>query len=619
MRELPNLGATPLGDDRVQFCVWAPNCERVDVRLTSLDDRTVPLERDSRGYFTGTLDGVTAGTTYMYLLDRELERPDPASRFQPEGVHGPSAVVDPVSYDWQDESWRGIPLHDYVIYELHIGTFSTDGTFDGAIPYLDDLVDLGVTAVEILPVAQFPGNRNWGYDGVGLFAVQDSYGGPDGLRRFVDACHQRGLAVILDVVYNHLGPEGNYLRDFGPYFTDHYQTPWGEALNFDGPHSDHVRHFFFENARHWLREYRFDGFRFDAVHAIYDSSATHFLEELATIIRVEADRRGLPAVTIAESDLNDPKVIRSSDLGGWGHDSQWADDFHHALHALMTGERDGYYVDYGSVEHLAATLRQGYMFTGQYSHYRQRSHGRWHGMRDGRRFVVCSQNHDQVGNRATGDRLTTSLSFDQLKLVAGITLLSPFMPMLFQGEEYAEPNPFQYFVSHGDPDLVKAVQEGRKREFQAFNWQVEVPDPQAESTFEHSKLNHQLKQAPPHDAMFAWYRELLRLRRELPPLRSLELSRQTVTTVPGIPALVVRRSYGYDEVLILVNFGASAVEIPLAIERARWSCVLNSQAERWDGPDTPAPEFDYEHGMTTIQLEGRSFLVYQCVSEGTSS
>jgi maltooligosyltrehalose trehalohydrolase len=611
MSQLPALGAIPVGNEQVQFTVWAPDCDSVDVNVIGSGERTIPLERDSRGYFLGTVDGVSAGATYMYVLDGETERPDPASRFQPDGVHGPSEIVDPSAFEWNDAQWHGIPLDDYVIYELHVGTFSSDGTFDGAIPYLQELADLGITAIEILPVAQFPGDRNWGYDGVSLFAVQNSYGGPDGLRRLVDACHQHGLAVILDVVYNHLGPEGNYLRDFGPYFTDHYQTPWGEALNFDGPGSDHVRHFFLENARHWLREYHLDGFRFDAVHAIYDSSATHFLEELATTVRREGERRGLPAVTIAESDLNDPKVIRTTDLGGWGHDSQWADDFHHALHALMTGERDGYYVDYGSVDHLATSLRQGYMFTGQYSNHRNRTHGRWPGMRDGRRFVVCSQNHDQVGNRATGDRLTTSLSFDQLKIAAGLTVLSPFIPMLFQGEEYAEPAPFQYFVSHGDPDLVKAVQEGRRREFEAFNWQVEVPDPQAESTFEHSRLNRALKDTDPHAAMFAWYRELIRLRRELPGLKSVDLSRQRVDTVPGSSAIVIRRFHDAGDCLILVNFSAAPVEIRLSVERGQWRNLLNSHNADWDGNGTRAPEIDFEHGAATVQLEGQSLLVYQ--------
>lgn len=610
MSHRPALGAVPAGDGSVTFTVWAPACERVELRLISPPERTISMNRDAAGYFRASVDDVPAGTRYVYLLDGETERPDPASRHQPDGVHGPSAVVDPRQFEWTDQTWRGRPLSDSIIYELHVGTFSDAGTFDGVIPYLDELCELGVNAIEILPVAQFPGDRNWGYDGVGLYAVQHSYGGPDGLRRLVDACHQRGLCVLLDVVYNHLGPEGNYLRDFGPYFTDHYQTPWGDALNFDGPGSDHVRHFFLENARHWLREYHLDGFRFDAVHAIYDSSATHFLEDLATTIHDEADRRGLPAVVIAESDLNDPKVIRSPDLGGWGHDAQWADDFHHALHAMLTGERDGYYVDYGAIDHLAESIRQGYMFTGQFSIHRGRAHGRWPGIRNGSRFIVCSQNHDQVGNRATGDRLTTNLDFDQLKLAAGVTILSPFLPMLFQGEEYAEPNPFQYFVSHGDPDLVRAVQEGRKREFEAFNWQGEIPDPQAETTFQHSKLNHHLKETEPHRAMFNWYREMLRIRRETPALRTLDLASQDVTTIPGTSVLQVRRRHAANQCLLLINFGATPERVTLSIPELEWTPLLNSQEERWDGSGEQAPDLIVTHGSTEIVLPGRSLYLY---------
>lgn len=610
MRSNPSPGAIPTGDGRVQFTVWAPNCHQVDLRLREPVDQTVPMERDDAGYFQVTVETASPGTSYMYLLDRQTERPDPASRYQPDGVHGPSVVVDPQAYEWNDANWRGRPLDEYVIYELHVGTFSEDGTFDGVIPHLDDLADLGVTAVEIMPVAQFPGNRNWGYDGVGLFAVQESYGGPDGLRRLVDACHQREIAVILDVVYNHLGPEGNYLRDFGPYFTDHYQTPWGDAINFDGPGSDHVRHFFLENARYWLREYRLDGFRFDAVHAIYDVSATHILEELATTIHYEAERRRLPAVVIAESDLNDPGVIRSSELGGYGHDAQWADDFHHALHALLTGERDGYYVDYGRIDHLARTIRNGYMFTGQYSRFRARSHGRWPAIRDGRRFIICSQNHDQVGNRATGDRLTANLDFEQLKLAAGVTILSPFVPMLFQGEEYAEPGPFQYFVSHGDPDLVKAVQEGRAREFKSFNWNGEVPDPQAESTFERSKLNHHLKETEPHAGMLGWYRELLRTRREVPALRQLDLDRQEVIAVPGTSVLVTRRFHEDGELLLLINFATTAESITLSLPDLHWSPLLNSRESRWDGPGDDASPVVINHGTTEIDMPGKSLFAY---------
>jgi maltooligosyltrehalose trehalohydrolase len=609
---VPSLGAMPLDDNRVRFCVWAPDRESVSVKLLGPEERIVPLEpsADGSGYFHAEVSQVSAGDQYLYVLDGEVERPDPASRFQPEGVHGPSEVVDPATYAWTDHHWRGRSLDESIIYELHVGTFSEDGTFDGVIPHLDDLADLGVTVIELLPVAQFPGNRNWGYDGVGLFAVQESYGGPDGLRRLVDACHQRGIAVILDVVYNHLGPEGNYLRDFGPYFTDHYQTPWGDALNFDGPGSDQVRRFFIENARNWLREYHLDGFRLDAVHAIYDISATHFLEELAETIHSDARLRGVPAMIIAESDLNDPKVIRSPELGGWGHDGQWADDFHHALHAVLTGERDGYYVDYGEMSHLIDTLRTGYRFTGQYSQHRGRHHGRPPRIDDGRRFVVCSQNHDQIGNRATGDRLTSLLDFDQLKLAAGLTILSPFTPMLFQGEEYAEPAPFQYFVSHGDPDLVKAVQEGRAREFQSFNWQGEVPDPQAESTFEHSRLNHHLKSTDPHQAMYAWYRELLRVRRETPALRTLDLARQNVIGFPGTFVLALLREHDAGPALVLMNLSATATDVSLELTEMNWTPILNSQDERWDGSGEDAPEITITSGVASLTVPERSLFAY---------
>jgi maltooligosyltrehalose trehalohydrolase len=607
---LPALGATPIENNGVQFCVWAPACDHVDVKIFGSQTRTIELSPLPQGYFHAVVDDVPAGTNYVYLLNGETERPDPASKFQPEGVHGPSQVVDPSTFDWTDQHWRGRSLDSAVIYELHVGTFSPEGTFDGAIPHLDGLADLGVTVIELLPVAQFPGNRNWGYDGVGLYAVQESYGGPDGLRRFVDACHQRGLAVILDVVYNHLGPEGNYLRDFGPYFTDHYQTPWGDALNFDGPGSDQVRRFFIDNARYWLRDYHLDGFRLDAVHAIYDMSATHVLEELAQTIHHEAEARGLPAIVIAESDLNDPKVIRSRDLGGWGHDAQWADDFHHALHAILTGEHDGYYVDYGELSHLVDTLRCGYRFTGQFSQHRERSHGRWPGIQDGRRFVVCSQNHDQIGNRATGDRLTTLLDFEQLKLAAGLTILSPFTPMLFQGEEYAEPAPFQYFVSHGDPDLVKAVQEGRKREFQAFNWQADVPDPQADSTFEHSKLNHDLKSTEPHQSMLGWYRELLRIRRETPALHDLDLAKQSITSFPGTMVLAIERQHDDGDTLILVNLTTAPVDVTLEISASDWKSVLNSLESRWDGSGEEPPAMTVSAGVATIHVPGRGLFVY---------
>ncbi|HJT17363.1 MAG TPA: malto-oligosyltrehalose trehalohydrolase, partial [Thermoanaerobaculia bacterium] len=428
------MGATLLDGGRCEFRVWSPNRERVAV---CIDSQKYPLTKNSNGYHE-TILPARAGTRYKFAFDG-VERPDPASRFQPEGVHGPSEVVDP-HFEWHDASWKNIPLEDYVIYELHVGTFTREGTFDAAIDKLDALKDLGITAVELMPVGQFPGHRNWGYDGTYIYAPQNSYGGPHALKRLVDAAHQRGLAMILDVVYNHLGPEGNYLAEFGPYFTDRYKTAWGLALNFDGPNSDSVREFFVQNARMWIDEFHFDALRVDAVHAIVDHSAQPFLQDLTTAVH-QCSRR---AYMIAESDLNDPRVIMSGDELGLGFDSQWSDDFHHALHVLLTGEKIGYYCAYGKVSDLARTIETGYLYTGQYSPYRRRKYGAEPRTDDGVQFVVSTQNHDQIGNRMNGDRLSTLVSRDKLRVAAAALILSPFIPMIFMGEEYGETAPFQY-------------------------------------------------------------------------------------------------------------------------------------------------------------------------------
>ncbi|MCR4426916.1 MAG: malto-oligosyltrehalose trehalohydrolase, partial [Firmicutes bacterium] len=368
-----NLGATYLGEGVCGFEVWAPRSRSVQLRLVAPHERLITITREERGYYRARVRGVEPGTLYYYRLDGELDRPDPASRYQPEGVHGPSMVVDPSAFVWSDGEWRGVAQEDLIIYELHIGTFTSEGTFESAVPKLDALVELGVTAVELMPVAQFPGGRNWGYDGVYPYAVQNSYGGPDGLKRLVDACHRLGLSVYLDVVYNHLGPEGNYLGDFGPYFTDRYRGAWGPALNFDGPESDEVRRFFIQNALYWITEFHMDGLRLDAIHGIIDTSARRFLAELASRVHRTADKIGRTVHLIAESDLNDARVIRPREMGGDGLDAQWNDDFHHSLHSLLTGERDGYYQDFDSLDQLAKAFRSGYVYTGQYSNYRKRS------------------------------------------------------------------------------------------------------------------------------------------------------------------------------------------------------------------------------------------------------
>ncbi|MFC1937816.1 malto-oligosyltrehalose trehalohydrolase, partial [Chloroflexota bacterium] len=413
-----NLGAAYLGDDQCQFIVWAPLAQRIEVHIVSPEELIIPLQRDSQGYHRVVTGGVKPGSLYFYRLDGEKEHPDPASRFQPQGVHGPSQVLA-ATFPWQDQNWPGLPLQEYILYELHVGTFTEEGTFDAVIGHLDRLKDLGITAMELMPVAQFPGNRNWGYDGVCPFAVQDSYGGPEGLKHLVNTCHQKGLAVVLDVVYNHLGPEGNYIADFGPYFTDRYKTPWGAALNFDGPHSDEVRRFFIENALYWLEEFHIDALRLDALHAIFDMSSYPFLQELAASFHQKVAKLNRKAYLIGESSANDARLIKPSESGGYGLDAQWNDEFHHSLHTLLTGEQSGYYQDFGQLQHLIKAFQEGFVYSGQYSHYRQRRHGVSSRNIPSHRFVVFAQNHDQVGNRVKGERLSRLVLFEALKLAAG--------------------------------------------------------------------------------------------------------------------------------------------------------------------------------------------------------
>ena len=441
------------------------------------------------GYWQTWVANVKPGTRYKFALQDGPERPDPASMHQPMGVHEASEVVDHHAFAWTDSSWPGLPLEQYIIYELHTGTFTPQHTFEGIIQKLDYLVDLGITAIELMPVAAFPGSRNWGYDGVYPFAVQESYGGPEGLKKLVNACHVKGLAVVLDVVYNHMGPEGNYLNDFGPYFTGKYNTPWGKALNFDDAGCDGTRNFFIQNALMWFREYHIDALRLDAVHAIIDLSAKHFLLELAEAVNELSLETGRKFYLIAESDLNDVQVINPPAKGGFGMDAQWCDDFHHALHALTTGETDGYYEDFGKLEDLEKVFNEAFVYSGIYSAHRKKTFGSNASQHPARQFVVCMQNHDQVGNRMLGERLPALVSFPMLKLAAAAYLLSPYLPMLFMGEEYGETNPFLYFISHTDPELVKAVQEGRKKEFKAFKWAGNIPDPQSEETFLSSCLS----------------------------------------------------------------------------------------------------------------------------------
>jgi maltooligosyltrehalose trehalohydrolase len=584
------LGARYTGRGDCTFVVWAPRAESVAVRTLSPDERTIPMNRIDRGYWRAETSDLKPGTRYRYVLDRSIERPDPASHFQPEDVHGASEVIDHTSYRWTDSAWRGRDLSEYIVYELHVGTFTPGGTFNAIIPKLDELRELGITALELMPVAQFPGSRNWGYDGVYPYAVQSSYGTPDDFKNLVNECHARDMAVILDVVYNHIGPEGNYLRDFGPYFTGKYTTPWGEAINYDDEESDEVRKFFIDNARYWFEEFHVDALRLDAVHAIYDMSAVHFLRALTDRTEELSRREKRKFYLIAESDLNDTRIITHRELGGYGVDAQWCDDFHHSLHAFFTGERFGYYKDFGGVEHIVKTLKDGFVYDGRYSRFRRRSHGNSSRALPAERFVVCSQNHDQVGNRMTGERLTSLVTFEQIKLIAGLTILSPYIPLLFMGEEYGEDNPFLYFVSHSDPDLVEAVRKGRRDEFREFHAKGEAPDPQDAKTFERSRLDHAKKSSGNHKLLLSYYTALLRIRREHGALSSPDKTGLEVFGFENEGVLVMRRVRDDDDVLVITNLRDEPVTVKMAAYGKTWRLLLDSSTIPWGGERQPAGE-----------------------------
>lgn len=611
------LGPTIDADGQCRFLVWAPFAASVDLLIESPEKRQVPMDGGGAGYFRVSVPNLAPGSHYFYLLNGEKKRPDPASRFQPHGVHGPSQV--PVTrFPWTDSGWNGLSLEQLVFYEVHTGTFTPEGTFESIISRLPALKSLGITIIELMPVAQFPGSRNWGYDGVYPYAVQNSYGGPEGLRRFVDACHCQGLGVALDVVYNHLGPEGNYLRDFGPYFTDRYKTPWGEALNFDGPESDDVRRFFIENALYWVSEFHVDSLRLDAVHAIVDTSATPFVEELTARVHALAEQLRRTVHVIAESDFNDAHIVQPKELGGRGLDAQWNDDFHHALHTLLTDEKIGYYEDFGSTEHLARAYSDGFVYSGQHSRYRQRQHGNSSREVPARRFVVFAQNHDQVGNRAQGERLSSLISFERLKLAAAAIVTAPFLPLLFMGEEYAEPAPFPYFVSHSDRALIESVRKGRSEEFAKFAWKGAIPDPQAQETFDLARLNWNLRDAGKHQTLLSLYAELLRLRRSTPALANLSKTDMTAWTC-GPSAFGIERWSGFDRVGVVFNVAEQAQPVRTRLGTGDWTVVLDSSDERWLGPGRLIPRtLSVESGSASLEMPPLSFVMLRRLKEESS-
>ena len=553
-----------------RFKVWAPKQSTIGVKIES----TVhPMQKTAADWWQADVENAGAGTDYAFLVDgSELAVPDPRSAWQPHGVHGSSRVVDHAAFAWTDAQWQAPPLASAILYELHVGTFTPEETLDAAQLRLPYLKDLGITHVELMPVNAFPGSRGWGYDGVSLFAPQQAYGGPEALKRFVNACHGHGLAVLLDVVYNHLGPSGNYLGKFGPYFTHLHNTPWGDAVNLEDAGSHEVRRFFCDNALMWLRDYHFDGLRLDAVHAYMDRSAIHFMEQLSTEVRALEAETGKRYAVIAESDLNDPRLVKAPEADGYGMDAQWSDDFHHSLVTVLTGDCSGYYSDFGTIADLAKSLKSAFVYDGIYAHHRDRIHGRPVEGLPAWCFLGYSQNHDQVGNRAEGERLCHLVNTGRAKIAAALVLAAPFVPMLFQGEEWAASSRFQYFTDHEDAELGRLVSEGRKKEFAAFGWSPDdIPDPQDEQTFLRSKLNWEEQANEQHAKMLDWYRQVIALRKSHPELTDGSLKKIKVEYSEEEKWLAMRR--GDLEIVVNLRNQPLKRQIPLASK-----VVLSSNA-----------------------------------------
>jgi maltooligosyltrehalose trehalohydrolase len=594
-----HLGAVPLGGRSWHFRVWAPNAAAVAVELAG-EGRQVKLSPGSGGYFLGVVDGLDEGMRYSYLVD-DRELPDPSSRWQPDGVHGPSALFDPGGYHFRHPGFVPGPLPSWSIYELHVGTFTAAGTLDAAADSLGALVDLGVSAVEPMPIAQFPGRRNWGYDAVFPFAVQNSYGGPRAFQRFVDRAHELGLAVVLDVVYNHLGPEGNVLSAFGPYFTDRYRTPWGDAINVDGAGSDDVRRYLIDNAAMWFRDFQVDGLRLDAIHGIIDPTARPFIAELSESVESLAGRLGRPLVVIGESADNNPQVIRGRDRGGFGLDAQWSDDFHHSVHALLTGERQSYYRDFGHPDQLARAIGEGFAFQGEYSHFRGRRHGAAPTGVPLSQFVISAQNHDQVGNRPGAERLSTLVDQSRLRLVAALLLLSPEIPLLFMGEEYGEAAPFPYFIDHTDPELVEAVRRGRAEEFATA---ADELDPAAETTFLAARLDRRRRDSPEGAALFGLYQRLLALRAGHPVIYDPAVLHSEVTHGDGV--LRITR-VGQPEVAVsLFNLTPSPRRAGLGLGGSSFRLAIDA-GDPTTAATGPAPAL---RGDGEVEITGFGFCCY---------
>lgn len=574
---MKGCGPVRIADHKWQFSVWAPELESVSLHIVTPYAQTFPMRKDNDGYFVVECENIAPGACYYYQPDNDLNIPDPASHFQPAGVHDYSCVVDHSEFEWHDDRWHGRPLKDLIIYELHIGTFTEAGTFESAIERLDDLVDLGIDAIECMPVAQFPGKRNWGYDGVFPYAVQNSYGGPDGLKKLVDACHAKGIAFILDVVYNHLGPEGNYFPKYGPWFSKAYHVPWGDSLNFDQQWSDGVREYFLNNIDHWILNYHIDGLRLDAIHSIFDSGAVHILDAFNRRALELKEKVGRRVFLIAESDLNDPRVIKHPSSGGYGFDAQWLDDFHHALYVLTHPEGKARYYDFGSTHQLAKAFKDGFVHSGEYVKFRKKKYGASSAGIDGSKFIVFGQNHDQIGNRVLGERLSALVGKDQLMVSAAAIILSPYIPMLFMGEEYADDAPFMYFVDHSDPELIKAVREGRKKEFADLGDGTEPKDAEAEQTFVECKLRWDLKKKGLHEEIYRWYKALIDLRKSNPVFQHFSKVELEASVIAPKCLAVYRYLPDYSE-RVYMFFNFSELAVSYTFDEGGWVEILNSKS-----------------------------------------
>lgn len=612
----PRLGATPLGGGRCRFCVWSPEAKNLELRLLGDHERVVPLKPDERGYYEVVVDNVSIGQRYLYRLDGK-EYPDPASRSQPGGVFGPSEVIDS-AYEWHDDGWNGLRLEQQIQYELHVGTYTAEGTFDAVIPLLDRLVELGINAIEFMPVNQFPGSRSWGYDGVFLFAVQNTYGGAVGFKRLVDACHQHGIAVILDTVYNHFGPEGNVTSAFGPYTTENYKTPWGEAINVDGPYSDEVREFFFENAIYWLHEYHVDVLRLDATHYIFDFSVFPFLGELSRRVHEYGGRAQRQVFLIAESDRNDADLVRDPGQHGGGMDAQWLDDFHHTLHTVVTHENFAYYMDYGAFDQLVKAWREGFVYSGQYAPTRKRRHGTPSTSVEGGRFVVFIQNHDQIGNRMPNDRLSKLFTYEMFKLAVGAVLLSPYVPMIFMGDEYGEVAPFEFFADYQDQELCELVRKGRIATFgHLLKPGEQPPDPISEETFVGSKLGHERRKQGNGPVLSEYHRTLIELRKSNPILTDLSKHGLNVIGYDDLGVMFVHRSNDAGQVFVLFNFDEKVISRAFPVPSGQWRLLFDSRAAQWRAADdtsdsvVDSPERVDSNGEVTLNLPPQGFIVYQ--------